>query len=116
MDRRKFLHTSAGLAAAAGLGRLTTAADTPGFASPKEAMKADREKLLFVVCTYANTGVDKPDYLAVVDADPASQTYGKVIHRLSMPKTGDELHHFGWNICSACHGRPGDRRYLVVPG
>ena len=33
-----------------------------------------------------------------------------------MPKAGDELHHFGWNICSSCHGKPGDRRYLIVPG
>ena len=37
-------------------------------------MKGPREKHLFVACTYANTGIDKPDYLAVVDADPASKT------------------------------------------
>ena len=79
-------------------------------------MKGPREKLLFVTCTYANTGIDKPDYLAVVDADPASKTYSQVVHRLAMPKVGDELHHFGWNICSSCHGKPGDRRYLIVPG
>lgn len=115
MDRREFLHTSASLAAVAGIGT-SAGADTPGFASPKEAMKAPREKLLLVTCTYANTGVAKPDYLAVVDADPASKTYATVVHRLSMPKVGDELHHFGWNICSSCHGKPGDRRYLVVPG
>jgi len=113
MDRREFLATSAALAATTGVAR---AADTPGFASPAEAMKGPREKLLFVTCTYANTGIDKPDYLAVVDADPASKTYSQVVHRLKMPKVGDELHHFGWNICSSCHGMPGDRRYLVVPG
>jgi selenium-binding protein 1 len=79
-------------------------------------MKGPREKLLFVTCTYANTGIDKPDYLAVVDADPDSKTYAQVVHRLKMPKVGDELHHFGWNICSSCHGKPGDRRYLIVPG
>jgi selenium-binding protein 1 len=95
---------------------LAKSADTPGFASPKEAMKAPREKLLFVVCTYANTGIEKPDYLAVVDADPESKNYSQVVHRLKMPKVGDELHHFGWNICSSCHGKPGDRRYLIVPG
>ncbi|HVL11032.1 MAG TPA: selenium-binding protein SBP56-related protein, partial [Gemmata sp.] len=67
MDRREFLATSAALAATTGVAR---AADTPGFASPAEAMKGPREKLLFVTCTYANTGIDKPDYLAVVDADP----------------------------------------------
>jgi selenium-binding protein 1 len=113
MDRREFLATSAALAA---VPHLAPAADTPGFASPKEMMKGPREKLLFVTCTYANTGLDKPDYLAVVDADPASKTYSRVVHRLKMPKAGDELHHFGWNICSSCHGKPGDRRYLIVPG
>jgi selenium-binding protein 1 len=116
MDRREFLSTSAAVAAFAGLPALAPSAETPGFASPKEAMKAPREKLLFVVCTYANTGIDKPDYLAVIDADPDSKTYSQVVHRLQMPKAGDELHHFGWNICSSCHGKPGDRRYLIVPG
>jgi selenium-binding protein 1 len=97
MDRRTFLATSAALAAA---GPPAGADDTPGFASPKEAVKGPREKVLFVTCRYANTGTDKPDYLAVIDADPDSGTYSQVRHRLSMPKAGDELHHFGWNICS----------------
>ena len=114
MNRRDFLSTTAALAASAGIARSTD--DTPGFASPQEAMKGPREKLLFVACTYANTGIDKPDYLAVVDVDPSSKRYAQVVHRLSMPKIGDELHHFGWNICSSCHGMPGDRRYLLVPG
>jgi selenium-binding protein 1 len=114
MNRRTFLAASA--ASAAGASVPLRAAETPGFASPKDAMKAPREKLLFVTCTYANTGIDKPDYLAVVDADPDSKTYAQVVHRLKMPKPGDELHHFGWNICSSCHGKPGDRRYLIVPG
>lgn len=117
MDRRQFLQAGAVVAGTAGLRPpLAGSEDTPGFASPKEAMKGPREKLLFVACTYADTGVDKPDYLAVVDADPASKDYAKVVHRLRMPEVGDELHHFGWNICSSCHGRPGDRRYLIVPG
>ena len=117
MNRRDFLHTTAAAAIAATVD--TSSAQqgaTPGFASPQEAMKGPREKLLFVSCTYANTGVDKPDYLAVVDADPVSRTYSQVVHRLSMPKVGDELHHFGWNICSSCHGMPGDRRYLDRAG
>lgn len=119
MNRRDFLSASAA-SALVGTGGvrppLARSAETPGFASPKEAMKGPREKLLFVTCTYANTGVYQPDYLAVVDADPDSKAYSKVVHRLSMPKAGDELHHFGWNICSSCHGKPGDRRYLIVPG
>src|SRR5262249_53371342 len=41
--------------------------------------------------------------------------------RVNMPKAGDELHHFGWNACSAavCPYAPDpdiERRYLVVPG
>jgi selenium-binding protein 1 len=40
-----------------------------------------------------------------------------VIHRLEMPHPGDELHHFGWNACSSCHGDPNrKRRFLVLPG
>ena len=112
MNRRQFLHTSAAaslLTATAG-----SAEKTPGFASPAEAMKAPRETLLFLTCIA--TDPKKPDCLAVVDADPASKNYGRVMHRLEMPNPGDELHHFGWNICSSCHGKPGDRRYLVVPG
>ena len=51
------------------------------------------------------TGVDTPDGIAVVDTNPESDTYGRVVHETLMPYTGDELHHFGWNRCSsACHG------------
>jgi selenium-binding protein 1 len=63
------------------------------------------------------TGINKPDYLATVDVDPKSSTYGRVIHRLEMPNVGDELHHFGWNACSSCHGdATRTRRFIVLPG
>jgi methanethiol oxidase len=114
MKRRQFLATSASSAALVMLQARAKAA--PGWANPAEAMKAERERFLFVTCTYANTGVKAADYLAVVDARPESSTYSQVVHRLPMPNIGDELHHYGWNICSACHGRPGDRRYLIIPG
>ena len=40
-----------------------------------------------------------------------------MIHRLEMPNKGDELHHFGWNACSSCHGdASAERRFLIVPG
>ncbi|KAF5942006.1 hypothetical protein HYC85_019648 [Camellia sinensis] len=62
------------------------------------------------------TGTEKPNYLAIVDIDPNSQTYSKVIHRLPMPHIGDELHHSGWNVCSSCYGdASASRRYLVLP-
>jgi selenium-binding protein 1 len=89
----------------------------PGFASPTEAMNAPREKLLYTVALYIGTGIQKPDYLATVDADPASPTYSQVISRLEMPGIGDELHHTGWNACSSCHHDASkERRYLILPG
>ena len=44
----------------------------------------------------------KPDAIGVVDLDPASKSYGRLVGQTDMPNTGDELHHFGWNACSAC--------------
>src|SRR5881394_2933084 len=89
----------------------------PGYASPAEAMKAPREKILYTVALYIGTGIQKPDYLATIDADPESSTYSQVIGRLEMPGIGDELHHMGWNACSSCHHDPTkQRRYLIVPG
>ena len=78
--------------------------------SPQEAMQAPREELLYLTCLHEGTGVDAPDFLAVVDARE-----GRIVHELPMPNPGDELHHFGWNRCSsACHGP--DRSHLIVPG
>jgi methanethiol oxidase len=89
----------------------------PGFASPAAAMKAAREKLLYTVALYIGTGIQKPDYLATIDADPESPTYSQVISRLEMPGIGDELHHTGWNACSSCHHDASkQRRYLILPG
>src|SRR5260221_12925795 len=112
MQRRQFLAASGSSVALPMLQSRARAA--PGWANPREAMKSEREKFLFVTCTYANTGVKAADYLAVVDARPDSSTYAKVVHRLPMPNVGDELHHYGWNICSGCHSPAGDRRYLIV--
>lgn len=87
------------------------------YASPADAMKAPRESLAYVPAIFAGTGIEKPDYLATIDVDPKSRAYGQVIHRLPMPQVGDELHHFGWNACSSCHGDATKmRRFLVLPG
>jgi selenium-binding protein 1 len=78
--------------------------------SPREAMEAPAEEFLYLVCLHEGTGVEAPDFLAVVDAER-----GGIVHELPMPNVGDELHHFGWNRCSsACHGP--DRSHLIVPG
>src|SRR5215204_3079334 len=80
------------------------------YASPDDARGAPPEEFLYLVCLREGTGVDEPDFLAVVDAEE-----GRIVHELPMPNVGDELHHFGWNRCSsACHGP--DRSHLIVPG
>jgi selenium-binding protein 1 len=53
--------------------------------------------------------------------NPKSADYAKIVGRVDMPSPGDELHHFGWNACSAalCPTMPHphlERRYLLVPG
>ena len=89
----------------------------PGYASPAEAMQAEREKLLYTVALYVGTGIEKPDYLATVDVDPDSPTYCSVVARTEMPQIGDELHHSGWNACSSCHDDESKtRKYLLMPG
>src|SRR5215212_3517465 len=85
------------------------------YSSPREARQAPPEDLVYVACLHVGTGVDKPDFLAVVDVNPDSDEYGRIVHETPMPNTGDELHHYGWNRCSsACHGP--DRSHLIVPG
>lgn len=64
----------------------------PGYSSPKDAfLNGPREKFLFTTCV--RPGKDIPDYLAIVDVDPESLEYSKVVARVRMPNTGDELHH-----------------------
>lgn len=119
MHRRTFLASVAANGAAAIAGRHLTAAEVckcdRTFASPVDARNSPREKLAYVIGVYSGTDVKKPDYLAMIDLDPDSKTYSQIIHRLSMPNVGDELHHFGWNACGSCHGTRA-RRYLVIPG
>ena len=94
--------------------------DPTFYPSPKLAMQAPPEKLAYVAMLNAN-GNHRPDALGVVDVDPQSNAYGRLVGQLDMPNVGDELHHFGWNACSAslCPYAPHphiERRYLIVPG
>ncbi len=123
MRRREFLVTAAAATLSSNLllrrGRAheTDQEVCRTYASPAEAMASPRERDLFVTALRVGINDAQPDYLAVVDVDPSSRTYSKVVHRVMMPTPGDELHHFGWNACSSCHGKEGAmRRYLIVPG
>ena len=73
------------------------------------------------LCRDVRSEARRTDAIAVVDADPSSATYSKIVGQVDMTAVGDELHHYGWNACSSClcpnapHPHV-ERRYLVVPG
>jgi methanethiol oxidase len=94
--------------------------DPTFYPSARMAMQAPPETLAYVAMLNVAPQAG-PDVLAVVDVDPASATYAKIVGQVDMPHTGDELHHFGWNACSSalCPYAPHphvERRYLLVPG
>lgn len=103
MNRRAFLATTSAALLSAKLAQATP-------------LENEREKLLYVVCLYAGTSIKAPDYIATIDADPASPTYAQIIHRLPMPNVGDELHHFGWSACGSCSDPASRHKYMIVPG
>ena len=93
--------------------------DPTFYPSPRMAMQAPAEGLAYVAAFDPER--KKPDGIAVVDLDPASPSYSKIVGNVAALHTGDEFHHFGWNACSSClcpqmpHPHV-ERRYLVVPG
>ena len=95
--------------------------DPTFYRTPADAIAAPPERLAYVAA-YDPAGRAK-DAMAVLDCDPASPSYGRVVGWSELPTAGNELHHFGWNACSSalCHQGHGDhgpleRRYLIVPG
>jgi methanethiol oxidase len=92
--------------------------DPTFYPSPRLATQAPAERLGYVATL--NVGTGRPDGMAVVDLDPTSSDYSKVVSTLDLPYQDDELHHFGWNACSSalCPFAPHphlERRYLIVP-
>jgi methanethiol oxidase len=100
---------------------MTTWTPDPTFyPSARMAMESPQEKLAYIA-VLSPEGTGKADSLVVIDVDPGSAGYGQEITRLRFPFLGDELHHFGWNACSAalCPSMPHphvERRYLLIPG
>ncbi|PRY27684.1 selenium-binding protein SBP56-related protein [Pseudosporangium ferrugineum] len=93
--------------------------DPTFYPSPRDALAAPAEQLAYVAAF--DRSATRPDAIVVLDTDPASGAYGKVVGWTDLPHTGDELHHFGWNACSSalCPTAPHphvERRYLIVPG
>ncbi len=94
--------------------------DPTFYPSPAMAGEASPEGLAYVALL-ATGEDDRTDALGVIDTDPASPDYGRIVGRVDFPNGGNELHHFGWNACSShlCGYAPNphmERRYLVLPG
>ncbi len=98
----------------------TLTPDQTFYPSPKMAMQAPPEQIGYVgIVNPANDG--RPDAMGVLDLNPESSTYAQIVGRLEFPHAGDELHHSGWNACSAalCPNMPHphvERRYLLFAG
>jgi methanethiol oxidase len=94
--------------------------DPSFYPSPAMAAQAPPEKLAYLALINPKKQ-GASDAIGVVDVDPDSKSYGRLLGQTNMPSAGDELHHFGWNACSSClcpyapHPHM-ERRYLVVPG
>src|SRR6266487_4063000 len=94
--------------------------DPTFYPSPGMAMKAAPEHIAYV--SLLNVGKNgKRDAIGVIDVDQHSPTFGQVVGQVDFPRNDNELHHFGWNACSAClcpqNPHPHmERRYLIVPG
>jgi selenium-binding protein 1 len=94
--------------------------DPTFYPSPRLASEAPPERFGYVALL--NVGdAGRRDAMGVVDLDSASPAYGQLVSQLDLPHGDNELHHFGWNACSAClcpqapHPHV-ERRYLIVPG
>src|SRR5688572_20457691 len=93
--------------------------DPTFYPSARQAAEAPPEQLAYLAMP--SPSGTRSDAIGVVDVNPDSRSYGRLVGQLDMPNTGDELHHFGWNACSAslCPWAPHphrERRYLIVPG
>jgi selenium-binding protein 1 len=94
--------------------------DPSFYPSPRLAMQAPAESLAYVALLEPDQQ-SRPDALGVIDLERGSETYGQVVATVELAAPGDEVHHFGWNACSAalCPSAPRphvERRYLVLPG
>jgi methanethiol oxidase len=94
--------------------------DPTFYRSPSEAASAPAERLAYVAAF--DRAAQQPDALTVLDVDPESADYGRVVGWVDSPELGDEFHHFGWNACSSALMHEGhdmsdlERRFLLVPG
>jgi len=84
------------------LAGLLFGATSPAFPPPDESVfvkglkPGERETLLYVWTRDADH--KESDFLAVVDVDPKSQSYGKVVAAAPTNSPANEAHHFGYTV------------------
>jgi methanethiol oxidase len=61
--------------------------------SPYVKQRAGPEKLMYVWTLPVGPG---SDYLSVIDVNPASATYGRILRRVEVGSSGNEAHHMGY--------------------
>jgi selenium-binding protein 1 len=106
MRKIRRLMLSFGIAAAAGLGSFGSSADETCNSPYMSGLIKGQEDFVHV-WTLGVPGLgDGSDKLVTIDANPASKTYGKVIHKISVGGRG-EAHHMGFTD---------DRKYLWAGG
>jgi hypothetical protein len=102
--------------------------DPTFYRSPADAIAAPPERLAYVAA-FDPAGKVK-DAMTVIDCDPSSPDYGKVVGWSELPTAGNELHHFGWNaqivqfwllmiqwrerLARLGHGVPGQGAALII--
>ncbi|EXG82945.1 selenium-binding protein SBP56-related protein [Cryptosporangium arvum] len=99
---------------------MTQFLDPTFYRSAADAAAAPAEELAYVAVF--DRAAEQHDAIAVLDVNPASPEYGRVVGWSEVSGLGDELHHFGWNACSSALKHEGHdmtglaRRNLLVPG
>ena len=93
--------------------------DPTFYPSAREAAEAPPEELAYLAMLSPDGRPSRRHRRGGCEA--RLQSFGRLVGQFDMPNVGDELHHFGWNACSAslCPWAPHphvERRYLVVPG
>src|SRR5207237_3802480 len=73
--------------------------DPSFYPSPRLAAKAPAETIAYVAAFDPDRKA--PDGIAVVDVDPESSSYSRIVGTVAATHAGDEFHHFGWNACSS---------------
>ncbi len=92
MSRLLFLGLAGSLLAAGLLPLAHAPAET--CLSPFVKRLGKPEKVLYVFCV-DSAGKDN-DFLAVIDVQPESKDYGKLVYQLDLGSSGNETHHFGF--------------------